>query len=401
MQILRIIILISLFLVSCSTDNSNSTSNEILSNFLTFERSFGDSDLPEEYLLARPRGIALMQNGNILVCDESALKIFNQNGEPVRIIGGRGQGPGEFDGLSGAPLLSPANYLSARASSNHINFFDPDLKYIERISLYNIPLGDQIRDEYKLLEAGIRSVIYLNPEEQIYILFGQEEGAYHNFIVNKSLGKDYSLIHAYKTPSYVKGNDASPMLHIIPHQGQTYLCMLSDSRIVFTNTGADKKKAEGGYYYNLNITDYNGKNLKIISRPFKPLDLPPDRLDHDTPTGRNVLHAYPYYPTLLDLKTDGKFIFTFTQTKNDAGEILTDIFNADNGEYIRSAYFPFIPYIIKDGKAYRQINPPNIPRNWKEMQNLSEDRKIMYEEFERNPFFPRIEIYKIDPDVFK
>ena len=129
--------------------------------------------------------------------------------------------------------------------------------------------------------------------------------------------------------------------------------------------------------------------------------MPPDRLDHKTLKGKNILEAYPYHPTLLDLKTDGNFIFAFTQTKNDSGEIKTDIFDADIGKYLRSAYFPFIPYIIKDGKAYRQKRPPNIPKNWREMQNLSTQNRMKYEQFEKNPFFPRIEIYNIDQRIYK
>ena len=67
-----------------------------------------------------------------------------------------------------------------------------------------------------------------------------------------------------------------------------------------------------------------------------------------------------------------------------------DIFDAENGKYLRSAYFHDVPYLIKDGKAYyqtgREYYPsyglPLPPKNEKEIQH------------------PTIEVYRINPGVY-
>ena len=81
-----------------------------------------------------------------------------------------------------------------------------------------------------------------------------------------------------------------------------------------------------------------------------------------------------YWAPLRSLKTDGKYIFVFTRSQNSNEEILADIFNANNEEYISSAYFAFITMVIKNEHAYR------ITKN--------EDG------------FAVVEKYKIDPAVY-
>ncbi len=103
--------------------------NEILTDILTLELSFGDKDLSDEYLLAQPWKVAVTDNGNIVVCDEVCLKVFDKNGKPLRIVDRKGQGPGEFETL-GNLYISPRGFLSVFASRNYHNIFYLNFNYL-------------------------------------------------------------------------------------------------------------------------------------------------------------------------------------------------------------------------------------------------------------------------------
>ena len=91
--------LIVSFLLACGSSDfiDDQGKNEILSDVLQLELTFGDKDLPDEYLLARPGGIAVNDNGDILVVDENRVKVYSNNGREKSIIGGPGEGPGYFE----------------------------------------------------------------------------------------------------------------------------------------------------------------------------------------------------------------------------------------------------------------------------------------------------------------
>ena len=62
------------------------------------ELSVGEVEGKEEYLFSRIRDVDVDVEENIYVLDsgETHIKVFNKNGEYVRTIGKKGQGPGEM-----------------------------------------------------------------------------------------------------------------------------------------------------------------------------------------------------------------------------------------------------------------------------------------------------------------
>ncbi|MCH8286728.1 hypothetical protein IIB79_09420, partial [candidate division KSB1 bacterium] len=71
MRILFLCAAISALLYNCNSDPGlDVSSSEPLTDVLTLELSFGDKDLPDEYLLANPTGITVNEKGEILISDE-------------------------------------------------------------------------------------------------------------------------------------------------------------------------------------------------------------------------------------------------------------------------------------------------------------------------------------------
>ncbi len=74
---------------------------------LVREVHIGVLDGDPDYELGRVRNVAIGQNGRIIVADDaaSALRMYDANGKFVRLIGGRGEGPGEYRSLGGVRTL--------------------------------------------------------------------------------------------------------------------------------------------------------------------------------------------------------------------------------------------------------------------------------------------------------
>ena len=66
--------------------------------------SVGELDGPEEYLFGRIASVARDGEGNLVVADGRAgeIRVFDARGRHLRTFGGMGEGPGEFQDLSGA-----------------------------------------------------------------------------------------------------------------------------------------------------------------------------------------------------------------------------------------------------------------------------------------------------------
>ncbi len=144
----------------------------------------------------------------------------------------------------------------------------------------------------------------------------------------------------------------------------------------------------GVNYYKITISDYNGADPHIISHEFKTADLPEKRKKPKGPRAESIVNKYSYMPTLIKIITDDNHIFAFQYRHNIDGEYLVDVFDGENGEYISSAWFPFIPHDIKKGKAYFCKYHYSQWIRWKMNYvgpNLDQDG------------FPAIEVYKIDP----
>jgi len=145
------ILLVSLLISACSSGQPAGSQYEVpfVDSALRFELSFGDEGLPEEFLLADPKGLAVKGNCDILVADEHHLKIFDADGVPKERLGGEGQGPGEFQ-ESQDILLSPTGFFAVGNSFSQFNLYSPDNEFLTK---YN-GSADPLLREY-CLEEGL------------------------------------------------------------------------------------------------------------------------------------------------------------------------------------------------------------------------------------------------------
>ncbi len=373
-----------IFLIGIFISNSYSQETEPLTDVLTLDFTFGDENLPDEFLLARPTGIVVLNNGDILVTDENRMKIFTSNGKSKNILGREGYGPGEFKN-NGRPYLSYEGFLAVFAGQLMYNFYDSDLNAVRKINYSQYEGYERVKKKYNMHFGLIDKLILADIDSYIYIISGAgfQNRKNANLVVSKIEDKTIVLGENEIYQQALGGNFGLPVFY----QDKFKLEQLSIGKVVFSGGINHRFENDGFHFYTIKITDYNGDNIIEIHREYKRLDIPESHFDKyrgsSKKDGREaaakqmikILKEHPYYPPLRDLRVDGNYIFAFTYSKNDHEEILTDIFDGSTGKYLRQAYFSVIPRYIKDGKAYFLKRGQDI--------------------------FPKVEVYSIDPSVYE
>jgi hypothetical protein len=87
----------------------------------------------EEYdMLFRPMRFIVDREGSIYISDlqDQTIKVFGPNGEFIRSIGRKGEGPGEFAYLGSQTFLPDGRLLAMDSMTMRLNLFDPEGTYL-------------------------------------------------------------------------------------------------------------------------------------------------------------------------------------------------------------------------------------------------------------------------------
>ena len=110
--------------------------------------TIGSVDGEDPYLLSRVRGGFIMPDGRIVVVNSGAneLRVFDALGIHVATWGGRGEGPGEFTGLSQAHRWRGDSLIALYSQRHRLSVFDSEGNYGRAFTL-------QRDDAFFLVEA--------------------------------------------------------------------------------------------------------------------------------------------------------------------------------------------------------------------------------------------------------
>ena len=256
---------ISALLYKCSADSVDRVQDsEPLTDVLTLELSFGDKNLPDEYLLAKPIEIVVAENGDIIIGDESRLKIFDNNGNPKQLVGGQGQGPGEFDGYV-RQFITETGYIAAVRDRTHqaYNIFAPDYSFIETINLQFNGIRDELKEMtgWSFASMGVFTKMYaFSTEEYLLQAYSRElqDGKLINTIQSiVEVKSDVpSIIFSAITPAGIGVNQIV--------RGYLHYSLLPDRKVAYSNPPEHKFNENGSWYYSLFIHDLlSGKKQRF------------------------------------------------------------------------------------------------------------------------------------------
>ena len=118
---------------------------------VTFEEelTIGEEGESEDVTLYRPRDILVDEMDNIYISDyqDGAIKVFDPDGNYIRSIGKKGEGPGEFQALSAIAFLPDGSLLAFDIRTRRTSLFDGKGEFVSshkwRNSHFNLILTDQ------------------------------------------------------------------------------------------------------------------------------------------------------------------------------------------------------------------------------------------------------------------
>jgi len=379
-----IFILLTALFTYCGkeADISSYRTEEIIDNVFTLELSFGDKDLPDEFLLASPIGPAIANNGDIIVTDEQRLKVFDNDGNPKQIIGRPGQGPGEFRRFPFACVME--NGIISVTDAGRLSIYNPDYSFIDTKDFDNNALYKNLAEE-KGWGNLYFNIIYAYSFDDILIYTqslgggrGKERKEY--YLLLHQQGEKIDTIVESLNESLIK---IGPITWSLIEKGMLGCIILPGHKVAYSETHKDKILENGTWYYLIHIYDLDTQERTRIKRPYNPVAIP-DSVIHPelkagyegdrvigggvTPEGKTtvtrkemdkkrgeILEELVFYPAIQGqgIFTDGNLLFAKTYEYVKGKGYVYEIFDIETGSYLRSAYFPFDP-VIKNGYAYKR-----------------------------------------------
>lgn len=298
------------------------------------ELFIGNHKLNEEPVFISAEIVRVDDSENIYVLDfkASQIKVFDQTGNPIRTIGRKGQGPGEYQLV---------RYMDI-PSSLELMILDLGNKRITHLSLQGEIINEVSTGKYRFLSM-------VRPDSKgnyygTYRLF--KEGGYLTNIVKF----DENLNITNKIATYESKRPAAGTIEMatnLPHFQVT-----KDDNIVW---GFDSE-------YEFTVMDIEGQIIKKIIKDFNPqriTDIDQKRMlkERFTDTGRSIPEGYKIifpenFPAYRHFTIDdqGRFFVQTYKYIEGKGQ-LYDVFDCE-GKYLAQIPLKIIPRAWKKEKLY-------------------------------------------------
>jgi len=292
---------------------------------LAEELSIGKAGRGEEYIFSRIRSIAVDEKERIYVLDtkEAHVKVFDKNGDYVKTVGRKGQGPGEMS-LPFSICITSQNEIMVQDLNNHrIMFYSLDGNFIKSLSTAKIIIvGSNIDSKGNII--GIVST--RGPEKQIIEL--------------KKF--DSNLNYLYSLSSFSLPSGSSTFNPFMPE-----LCWAvskEDSVIC----GYPEK-------YEIKVYNSEGNVIKRVIKDFKPVKITQEEIEEEKKRlpGPMKLDIPQYHSVYRDITIDEEnriFVQTWERAENEEGYYY-DVFDSE-GKYIAKIPLKFPPQVWKKNKLF-------------------------------------------------
>ena len=262
-----------LLVIYCGGDKKSVINVKPLENAITLELAFGDKDVPDEFLLARPSRALVNYNGDIIVPDEYKLKIFDTDGRPKKIVGRRGQGPGEFS-FTPYPYISEDRYIAVSdVMRPGFQIFGSQYEFIEKKDIKKSKLIEKLKADFKCETLNYTTMYTYNDKTDILIGMvysvskDKPEISKRIYFIVKTSGDEYSIIY--------KSEEVPSPDNINEYEAGTHLsAMLTDYRIAYSYPKEHKLFENEKWYYRIIVHNFKTGETSEIKHQYIPLAIP-------------------------------------------------------------------------------------------------------------------------------
>jgi hypothetical protein len=387
--------LLATCLFSCSSLSQieePKSSEKILSDIFELEFTLGENNknLPKEFIHDNLYGVAVNSSGNIftfnskvsknyrLATNEGStdtIRVYNKDGSANTIfkipdMGTRNQ-PNPHDSY-----CSYSDFLTVKYSSWGLFVFDKNNNFIKvfKEDDYLPTMVFRAENRYKEIDIGKSRVIDENNFVYELEIRGNKKddpyGDLKNAIAYDKNG-NLKVLATYPDESVVFTRRINMSLAF---HGELLFDVVENDKIIYMESYTDTKDSS----YIIHVYNPHNDSRSTITKKYNPVKITPEEkvkaydylhvwynpVEIYSRCGKNIRET-KFHPSLQEIKTDGILLFAITNTKNEIGEFLTDIFDMESEKYIKSVYFSMIPDVIRDGFAYKTDFNRELPNKIK------------------------------------
>ena len=249
-----------------------------LEDLITLELTIDESsDLREDYLLVRPYDVSINYNDDIVLVDEDKIKIYDKSGKGKKIIGRKGQGPGDF---MGAPyvVITPNGFITADEGGGALNnryytVFKPDYNILNKWRYYPSPeLEEYLTDmnmDFKI--NALVKIVAINQDSFVYqINFFEKDTNNQNTLIAFEDNKDFKPVFCGRNPFYIVYKKSLLQTGFVNHFD---FHILPDNKILYFNTVEDSIIDSNLGYYSFHIFSLETNYDIVYKNKFIPQEL--------------------------------------------------------------------------------------------------------------------------------
>ena len=291
---------------------------------LAEELSIGKAGRGEEYIFSRIRSIAVDEKERIYVLDtkEAHVKVFDKNGDYVKTVGRRGQGPGEMSLPFSINITSQNEIMVQDLNNRRIMFYSLDGNFIKSLSTAKILIvGSHIDSKGNII--GIVST--RGPEKQIIEL--------------KKFDSNLNYLYSLSSFSLASGSSFNPFMPELCWAVSKEDCVMC---------GYPEK-------YEIKVYNSEGNVIKRVVKDYKPVKITQEEIEETKKRlpGPMKLDIPQYHSAYRDFTIDEEnriFVQTWEKAGNEEGYYY-DVFDSE-GKYITKIPLKYPPQVWKKNRLY-------------------------------------------------
>jgi uncharacterized protein Veg len=293
--------------------------------FFTLERRIGgdDPNLTGKFIMVKPNEFVVADNNDVLTFDEYSIKIYDKNGKGKNVLGGKGQGPGEFSTPDWHIDISPDGHILAQSTmENSIVLYSPQYKLLYKKFLSSLPSLNNFLIEGGTPIPGVTGMtrnyanisnIFIIRKDRFFSQFGYRK----NNEKNENISENYStpIIFTQDTIIKLPTVQSYSYLHvrkkygniIFPHPVDDFektKMLLNDDRTILyyfsshESVNGDKK---GESYYIINAVNLENLQKKRYRIPYEPNKLTKEYYENEINKRTTDIKSLRNLPRVIDL----------------------------------------------------------------------------------------------------